>query len=65
MEKSGREDENLHAFDAEAESWAERERERDLMAVLIEAAQLKSAARAWYHRRAPTLPTRREPRRDA
>jgi hypothetical protein len=36
-----------------------------LMAVLIEAAQLKSAARAWYHRRAPTLPTRRQPRRDA
>ena len=47
------------------ERWAERERERDLMAVLIEAAQLTSAARAWYHRRAPTLPTRRKPRPDA
>jgi hypothetical protein len=64
VEKSGHDDENLHAFDAEAESWAERERERDLMAVLIEAAQLKSAARAWYRRRAPTLPTRRQPRPD-
>lgn len=62
MEKSGHDDENLHAFDAEAESWAERERERDLMAVLIEAAQLKSAAR--YHRRAPMLPTRPKPRPD-
>ena len=57
MEKTGHDDENLHAFEAEAESWAERERERDLMAVLIEAAQLKSAAREWYHRR-PTLPPR-------
>ena len=61
MEESGHDDEDLHAFDAEAEDWAERERERDLMAVLIEAAQLKSAARAWYRRRAPTLP---KPRRD-
>jgi len=35
---------------AEADRWAERERERDLMAVLVEAAQFKSAARAWYRR---------------
>jgi hypothetical protein len=65
VEKSGHDDENLHAFDAEAESWAERERERDLMAVLIEAAHLKSAARAWYRRRDPRLLTRRKPRLDA
>jgi hypothetical protein len=49
---------------ADAEGWAERERERDLMSVLVEAAHLKSAARAWYARRAPTLPTRRRPRLD-
>ena len=61
MEKTGHDDENLHAFEAEAESWAERERERDLMAVLIEAAQLKSAARAWHRGRVPTLPTRGKP----
>ena len=42
----------LSSVDAEAGQWAERERERDLMAVLIEAAQFKSAARAWYRRRA-------------
>jgi hypothetical protein len=65
VEKSRHDDENLHAFDAEAEDWAERERERDLIAVLIEAAPLKGAARAWYRRRAPTLPTGRKPRRDA
>ncbi len=65
MEKSGYDDVDPYAFDAAAEDWAERERERDLMAVLIEAAQLKSAARAWH--RAPALPqpTRRRPRPDA
>ena len=42
----------LSAVEAEAGQWAERERERDLMAVLIEAAQFKSAARAWHRRRA-------------
>jgi hypothetical protein len=65
VKKSGHDDENLRAFDAEAESWAERERERDLMAVLIEAAHLKSAARAWYRRRDPRLLTGRKPRRGA
>jgi hypothetical protein len=35
------------------------------MAVLVEAAQLKSATRAWYGRRAQTSPTRRRPRQDA
>lgn len=42
----------LSSVDAEAGQWAERERERDLMTVLIEAAQFKSAARAWHRRRA-------------
>jgi hypothetical protein len=41
----------LSRVHAEAD-WAERERERDLMAVLVEAAHLKSAARAWHQRRA-------------
>ena len=45
-------DARLSAVYAEADRWAERERERDLMAVLVEAAQFKSAARAWYRRRA-------------
>jgi hypothetical protein len=45
-------DARLSAVYAEADRWAERERERDLMAVLVEAAQLKSAARAWYRRQA-------------
>jgi hypothetical protein len=45
-------DADLSSLDAEAGQWAERERERDLMAVLIEAAQFKSAARAWHRRRA-------------
>ena len=45
-------DASLSAVYAEANRWAERERERDLMAVLVEAAQFKSAARAWYRRRA-------------
>ena len=40
-------DASLSAVYAEANRWAERERERDLMAVLVEAAQFKSAARAW------------------
>jgi hypothetical protein len=58
-------DEYLYAFHSDAEGWAERERERDLMAVLVEAAHLKSAARAWYRFQAPMLPTRRGPRLDA
>jgi hypothetical protein len=45
-------DADLSSLDAEAGQWVERERERDLMAVLIEAAQFKSAARAWHRRRA-------------
>lgn len=65
MEKSVHEDEYLYVFDADAEGWAEREPERDLMAVLVEAAHLKSATRAWYRRRAATPPTRRTPPLDA
>ena len=65
MEKSVNDDEYLYVFHADAEGWAERERERDLMAVLVEAAHLKSAARVWYRRRAPLLPTRRRPRPNA
>jgi hypothetical protein len=42
------ENEYLSKVDSDAEGWAESERERDLMAVLVEAAHLKSAARAWY-----------------
>jgi hypothetical protein len=53
--RSFHDDEYLGVFHAEAEGWAERERERDLMAVLIESAHLKSAARAWYRRRAAIL----------
>ena len=45
-------DAHLSAVYAEADRWAERERGRDLMAVLVEAAQFKSAARAWYRRQA-------------
>ena len=52
MEKPVHDDEYLYVFHADAEGWAERERERDLVTVLIEAAHLKSAARAWYRRRA-------------
>jgi hypothetical protein len=52
VEKSVLDDEYLYVFHADAEGWAERERERDLMAVLIEAAHLKSAATVWYRRRA-------------
>jgi hypothetical protein len=65
VEKSVHDDEYLSRLHADAEGWAERERERDLMAVLVEAAHLKSAARSWYRRRAPTPPTRRRPRLDA
>jgi hypothetical protein len=65
VEKSVHDDEYLYMFHADPEGWAERERERDLMAVLVEAAHLKSAARAWYRRRASTLPTRRTPPLDA
>jgi hypothetical protein len=64
VEKSVHDDEYLYVFHADAEGWAERERERDLMRVLVEAAHLKTAARAWYGSRAPTLPTRRRPRLD-
>jgi hypothetical protein len=62
--KSVHDDEYLHGLHADAEGWAELERERDLMRVLVEAAHLKSAARAWYGRRAATLPTRRSPQLD-
>jgi hypothetical protein len=64
VERSVREDEAL-VFDEEAERWAEREWERELVATLVEAAHLKSAARAWYRLRAPTLPAHRRPRLDA
>jgi hypothetical protein len=64
VEKPVHDDEYLSVFHADAEGWAERERARDLMRVLVETAQLKSAARAWYGRRAPRLPTRRNPRLD-
>lgn len=50
-----RDAEYLRTFDADAEGWAEREQERDLMTVLVESAHLKSAARAWYRRRAAML----------
>jgi hypothetical protein len=65
MEKSVHDDEYLYVLDADAEGWAEDERERDLMVALIEAAHLKSAARAWYRRRAAMPPTRRTPPLDA
>jgi hypothetical protein len=64
LAKSGHDEEHHDAFHADAEGWAERERERDLVAVLIEAAHLKSAAREWYRGRAATPPTRRNPPRD-
>jgi hypothetical protein len=63
--KSCHDDEYHFAFHADVEGWAERERERDLMAVLVEAAHLKSAAKEWYRRRAATPPTRSSLRRDA
>jgi hypothetical protein len=65
MERFVHEDEYLYVFDMNDEGWAERERERDLMSVLIEAAHLKSAARAWYRHGAPAVPARRAPRVDA
>jgi hypothetical protein len=64
VEKSVHDDEYLYVFHADAEGWAERERERDLMRALVEAAHLRSAARAWYARRAPAPPPRRRPRLD-
>jgi hypothetical protein len=48
-------DDEYLVFHADAEGWAERERERDLIAVLVESAHLKSAARAWYRRRVAML----------
>jgi hypothetical protein len=42
------ENDYLSKVDSDAEGWAESERERELMAVLVEAAHLRSAARAWY-----------------
>jgi hypothetical protein len=65
MERFVHEDEYLYVFDMNDEGWAERERERDLMSMLIEAAHLKSAARAWYRHGAPAVPARRAPRVDA
>jgi len=65
VEKSVHDDEYLYGFDADAEGWPEREPERDLMSGLVEAAHLKSAARAWYRRQAATTPTRRTPPPDA
>jgi hypothetical protein len=59
VEKSVPEDEAL-VFDEDAERRAEREGK--LIAMLLEAAYLKSAARAWYRLRAPTLPGHRRPR---
>jgi hypothetical protein len=44
-------DDYLAAVDSDAEGWAESERERELMVLLVEAAHLRSAARAWYRRR--------------
>jgi hypothetical protein len=58
VERSGHEDEALQ-FDEDAERWAEREREQELIAMLVEAAHLKSAARAWYRLGAPTVPANR------
>lgn len=54
-----RDAEYLRTFDADAEGWADRERERDLMAVLVESAHLKSAARAWYRRQGVVSPPSR------
>jgi hypothetical protein len=48
VERSRHENDYLSKLDSDAEGWAESERERELMAVLIEAAHLRSAARAWY-----------------
>jgi hypothetical protein len=48
VEQPGHENDYLSKVDSDAEGWAESERERELMAVLVEAAHLRSAARAWY-----------------
>jgi len=48
---SVQDDDYLVEHDADGEGWAESERERELMALLVEAAHLRSAARAWYRRR--------------
>jgi hypothetical protein len=48
VERSVHENDYLFKLDSDAEGWAESERERELMAVLVEAAHLRSAARAWY-----------------
>jgi hypothetical protein len=48
VERSVRENDYLFKLDSDAEGWAESERERELVAVLVEAAHLRSAARAWY-----------------
>jgi hypothetical protein len=48
VEQSVHENDYLSKVDSDAEGWAESERERELMAVLVEAAHLRSAARAWY-----------------
>jgi hypothetical protein len=53
--RSFHDEEYLGVFHADAEGWAERERERDLIAVLVESAHLRSAARAWYRRRSALL----------
>jgi hypothetical protein len=57
--KRGSVDAYLSSVHAEADRLAERERERDLMTVLVEVAQLRSAARAWHRRRALTSARRR------
>jgi hypothetical protein len=48
VEQFAHQNDYLCKVDSDAEGWAESERERELMAVLIEAAHLRSAARAWY-----------------
>lgn len=64
MEGPVHEDQALVLY-LDAERWAEREWERQLIATLVEAAHLKSAARAWYRVQAPALPARRRPRPSA
>jgi hypothetical protein len=50
VEQPVHENDYLSKVDSDAEGWAESERKRELMAVLVEAAHLRSAARAWYRR---------------
>jgi hypothetical protein len=59
-------DEDLHAdaFYASAEGWAERERERQLIALMVEAAQLKSAARERGERKPRSQPAEGPPAAD-